>query len=125
MWQKRYLLVLLAGGGASSLLLGLEPVFTVTRDPGLKPAARCGIANLLCQLSQYSELAPTNALTQKNLFRNFCRQSLHIGMLLREDISAGEAVFKHIFSSGFFLCKSVPFIVLRLREISLTPLVSL
>ena len=42
-WQKRYLLVLLAGGGASSLHLGLEPVFTVTRDPGLKPAARCGI----------------------------------------------------------------------------------
>ena len=46
-------------------------------------------------------------------------------MLLREDLSAGEAVFKHIFSSGFFLCKSVPFIVLRLREISLAPLVSL
>ena len=42
-WQKRYLVVLLAGGGASSLHLGLEPVFTVTRDPGLKPAARCGI----------------------------------------------------------------------------------
>ena len=108
--------VLCAGAGVAEALPGgaasggrgqqppTRPRACLHRHQGPRPQTRRQVryCHYRCQLSQYSELAPTKALTQKNLFRNFCRQSLHIGMLLREDLSAGEAVFKHIFSSGFF-----------------------